>query len=67
MKIVLVSKWSLDIEQCVEFNMSVLISPLKSLISLCWVTYFYKIILQPFGKVEKGKTLWQLTLLHIFM
>ena len=39
MKIFLVSKCSLDIEQHVEFKMSVLISPSKSLISLCWVTY----------------------------
>ena len=39
MKIILVSKCSLDIEQYVEFKMSVLISPSKSLISLCWVTY----------------------------
>ena len=38
MKIVLVSKCSLDIEQHVEFEMSVLISPSKSLISSCWVT-----------------------------
>ena len=35
----LVSKCSLDIEQNVEFKMSVLISPSKSLISLCWVIY----------------------------
>ena len=39
MKVVLVSKCSLDIEQYSEFKMSVLISPAKSLISLCWVTY----------------------------
>ena len=38
MKIVLVSKCSLDIEQYVEFEMSVLISPSKSLISLRGVT-----------------------------
>ena len=38
MKIVLVSKCSLDIEQYVEFKMSVMISPSKSLISLRWVT-----------------------------
>ena len=38
MKVVLVSKCSLDIEQYVEFKMSVLISSSKSLISLCWVT-----------------------------
>ena len=38
MKIVLVSKCSLDIEQYVKFKMSVLISPSKSLISSCWVT-----------------------------
>ena len=39
MKIVLVSKCSLDNEQYVEFKMSFLISPSKGLISLCWVTY----------------------------
>ena len=39
MKIVLVSKRSLDIEQNVEFKISVLISPSKSLISSCWVTF----------------------------
>ena len=39
MKIILVSKCSVDIEQYVEFKMSVLISPSKSLISSCWVTY----------------------------
>ena len=33
MKIVLVSKCSLDIEQYVEFKMSVLISPSKSLLA----------------------------------
>ena len=38
MKIVLVSKCFLDIEQHVEFKMSVLISPSKSLISSRWVT-----------------------------
>ena len=38
MKIVLVLKCFLDIEQCVEFKMSVLISPSKSLISSRWVT-----------------------------
>ena len=38
MKIVLVSKCFLDIEQYVEFEMSVLISPSKSLISSRWVT-----------------------------
>ena len=40
MKIILVSKCSLDIEQFVEFKMSVLISPSKSLISLHWVTIY---------------------------
>ena len=40
MKIVLVSKCSLDIEQYVEFKMSVLISPSKSFISSCWVIYY---------------------------
>ena len=40
MKIVLVSKCSFYIEQYVEFKMSVLISPSKSLISSRWVTYF---------------------------
>ena len=39
MKIILVSKYFLDIEQYVEFQMSVLISPSKSLISSHWVTY----------------------------
>ena len=39
MKIVLVSKCFLDIEQYVKFNMSVLISPSKSLISSRWVTF----------------------------
>ena len=39
MKIILVSKCSLDIEQYVELKMSVLISPSKSLISSRWVTY----------------------------
>ena len=39
-KIVLVSKCSSDIEQYVEFEMSVLISPSKSLISSRWVTIF---------------------------
>ena len=38
MKIVLVPKCSLDIEQNVEFKMSVLLSPAKSLISSRWVT-----------------------------
>ena len=41
MKIVLVSKYSLDIEQNSEFKMSVLISPSKSLISSCWATFYY--------------------------
>ena len=41
MKIDLVSKCSLDIEQYFEFKMSVLISPSKSLISSRWVTYVY--------------------------
>ena len=41
MKIILVSKCSLDIKQYVEFKMTVLISPSKSLISLRWVTYWY--------------------------
>ena len=39
MKIVLVSKCFLDIEQYVEFKMSILISPSNSLISSRWVTY----------------------------
>ena len=39
MKIILVSKCSLDIQQHVEFKMSVLISPSKSLISSRWVTF----------------------------
>ena len=40
MKIILVSKCFLDIEQYVEFKMSVLISPSKSLISSRWVTNY---------------------------
>ena len=39
MKIILVSKCSLDIGQYVEFKMTVLICPSKSLISSRWVTY----------------------------
>ena len=39
MKIVLISNCSLDIEQYVEFKISILISPSKSLISSRWVTY----------------------------
>ena len=42
MEIVLVSKCSLDIEQYVEFKMSVLIFPSKSLISSRWVTFIFK-------------------------
>ena len=42
MNIVLVSKCSLDIEQYVEYKMSVLISPSKSLISSRWVTFCYR-------------------------
>ena len=42
MKINLMSKCSLDIEQNVEFEMSVLITPSKSLISSHWVTFFKK-------------------------
>ena len=38
MKIILVSKCSLDIEQYVQFKMTILISPVKSLISSRWVT-----------------------------
>ena len=38
MKIIFVSNCSLDIEQYVEFKMSILISPSKSLISSHWVT-----------------------------
>ena len=41
MKVILVSKCSLDIEQYVKFKMSVLISPSKILISSRWVTYIY--------------------------
>ena len=44
MKVILVSICFLDIEQYVEFKMSVLISPSKSLISLRWVTYLFKIV-----------------------
>ena len=39
MKIIFVSKCSLDIEQFVKFKMSILISPSKSLINSRWVTY----------------------------
>ena len=39
MKIILVSKCSLNIEQYVKFEMLVLISPSKSLISSRWVTF----------------------------
>ena len=39
MKMILVSECSLDIEQYVEFKMSVLIAPSKSLISSRWVTW----------------------------
>ena len=42
MKIVSVSKCSLDIEQYFEFKTSVLISPSKSLISSYWVTNVQK-------------------------
>ena len=46
MNIVLVSKCSLDIEQHVEFKMSLLISPSKSLIiSSRWVTHTSKLLL----------------------
>ena len=45
MKIILVSNCSLDIEQYVEFKMSLLISPSKSLISSRWVTSNEAIIL----------------------
>ena len=45
MKIILVSKCSLDIEQYVEFKMSVSISPSKSLISSCWVTIVHDDVL----------------------
>ena len=48
MKIVLVSKCFLDIEQYVEFKMSVLISPSKSLISSRWVTIDHMLALVPF-------------------
>ena len=43
MKIVLLSKCSLDIEQYVKFKMSDLISPSKSLISLRWVTFVHSV------------------------
>ena len=39
MKIVLVSKCSLDIEQYVKYQLSVLILPSNSLISSRWVTF----------------------------
>ena len=41
MKIILMSICSLDIEQYVEFEMSGLMSPLKSLSSLHWITHGY--------------------------
>ena len=44
MIIILVSKCSIDIEQYVEFKMSVLISPSKSLISWRWVTFVSSIM-----------------------
>ena len=47
MKLVLVSKCSLDIEQNIEFKISVLISPSESLISSRWVTY--RPIISQFG------------------
>ena len=50
MKIVLVSKSFLGIEQNVEFKMSVLISPSKSLISLRWVTILPRISHFAFGQ-----------------
>ena len=43
MKIILVSKCSLDIEKYGKFNMSVLMSPSKSLISSHWVTNIYSL------------------------
>ena len=43
MKIILVSNCFLGIEQYVEFKMSLLISPSKSLISSRWVTYLYQV------------------------
>ena len=39
MKMILVSKFSLNIEQSVKIKMSVLMSPSKSLIRSRWVTY----------------------------
>ena len=56
MKIVLVSKCSLDIEQYVEFEMSVLISPSKTLISSRWVTFCQNFHLFLFFSI--CQTLW---------
>ena len=44
MKIVLVSKCSLDFEQYVKIKRSVLISPSKSLISSHWVTIYSRLM-----------------------
>ena len=56
MKIVLVSKCSLAIEQYIEIKMSVLISPSKSLITSCWVTFRHKCdSTRAWGLMSKGR------------
>ena len=65
MKMVLVSKCSLDIEQYVEFQMSVLISPSKSLISLRWVT-FVSLLHCHFVMVLLGEDVFSLYLFFFF-
>ena len=61
-KIVLVLKGFLDIEQYVEFKMSVLISPSKSLTSSRWVTYVVPILIawreQTFYTFEVEDSKW---------
>ena len=59
MRIILVSKCSLYTEQYVEFKLSVLISPSKSLISSRWVTYVL-------SKVVKNIIFQNKTLLVMF-
>ena len=61
MKIVLVSECSLDIEQHVEFKMSVLISPSKSLISSRWVTC---VMLMRSSKMSEVQTFNNFSFLH---
>ena len=54
MKVILVSKCSLGIEQYVEFKMSVLISPSMSLISSRWVT---NVNIKDWRKMHFAKTI----------